>query len=84
MNDFAEFLDHECPGLGTAFLTAVEREVGQIRSWPEAARPIRGRVRQKLVAKFPYSIIYSVRDMRIRILAVAHQKRRPYYWRSRG
>lgn len=41
MNDSAEFLDHECPGLGTAFLTAVEREVDQIRSWPEAARLVR-------------------------------------------
>ena len=83
MNEAAEFLDQEYPGLGTVFLTAVERAVDQIRSGPEAAQLIRGYVRRKLVVKFPYSVVYSVRDTQIRILAVAHQKRRPYYWRSR-
>lgn len=83
MNEAADFLNHTAPGLGLTFLNAVEKAVDQIRSSPEAAQLIRGRVRRKLVIKFPYSIVYSVRDAQIRILAVAHQKRRPYYWRSR-
>ena len=83
MNEAAEFLEQEYPGLGTVFLTAVERAMDQIRSSPEAAQLIRGHVRRKLIVKFPYSVVYSVRNTQIRILAVAHQKRRPYYWRSR-
>ena len=33
--------------------------------------------------RFPYSLVYSVREHEMRILAVAHQKRRPFYWRGR-
>ncbi|MFZ5865930.1 MAG: type II toxin-antitoxin system RelE/ParE family toxin [Thermodesulfobacteriota bacterium] len=83
MNEAAQYLDHESPGLGTEFLRTIENAVDQIRCHPEAARLIQGRVRRKLVQKFPYSVIYSVRNTHIRILAVSHQKRRPYYWRSR-
>ena len=83
MDEAAEFLDRESPGLGVAFLSAVQRAVDQIRSSPESAQLIQGRVRRELVVKFPYSVVYSVRGTQIRLLAVAHQKRRPYYWRSR-
>jgi plasmid stabilization system protein ParE len=83
MDEAALFLDREDPGLGREFLQAVENAVDQILSRPEAAQLIQGRVRRKLVQKFPFSVIYSVRDTQIRILAVSHQKRRPYYWRSR-
>ena len=33
--------------------------------------------------RFPYSLVSSVREHELRILAVAHQKRRPFYWRGR-
>ena len=38
---------------------------------------------RKPVAKFPYSVIYSVRSDEIRILDIAHQKGFPFYWQSR-
>ncbi|WP_438003790.1 hypothetical protein [Sorangium sp. So ce321] len=40
-------------------------------------------VRWWLVRRFPYSVLYRVRDDHIRILAIAHQNRRPFYWRGR-
>jgi hypothetical protein len=36
-----------------------------------------------LLARFPYSILYRVRADHIRVLAIAHQNRRPFYWRGR-
>jgi hypothetical protein len=36
-----------------------------------------------IIQHFPFSIIYSVVNDEIRILAVAHQSRRPGYWRGR-
>ena len=33
--------------------------------------------------RFPYTVIYSLRDEQIRVLALAHEKRRPFYWRGR-
>jgi len=34
--------------------------------------------------RFPYSLIYRESDTGPRILAVAHHKREPEYWTSRG
>jgi hypothetical protein len=31
-------------------------------------------------ARFPYSIIYYVRGDELRVIALAHHRRRPEYW----
>ena len=83
INEAADFYDIENPGLGSVFIDGVQRAIGRISEFPEAAPLVRGRVRKRPIAKFPYSLVYSVRTDEIRILAVAHQRRRPFYWRGR-
>jgi plasmid stabilization system protein ParE len=83
LNEAADFYDMESPGLGQTFIDEVRHGVERIAELPEAAPAIRGRVRKRLLLKFPYSLLYSVHDDLIRLLAVAHHKRRPFYWRSR-
>jgi len=83
INEAADFYDIESPGLGTAFINEIGRGIEIITCFPEAAPLIQGRVRRKILIKFPYSLIYSLRPDEIRLLAVAHQKRRPFYWRGR-
>ena len=39
--------------------------------------------RRLVVRKFPFSIIYEIIHDEIVILAVAHGRRKPYYWRER-
>jgi len=38
--------------------------------------------RRRVLRRFPYSVIYEVRTSTVTILAVAHHRRRPDYWRS--
>ena len=83
LNEAADFYDLASSELGSLFIDEVQRTIGRIKEFPEADPLLRGRVRRKPIAKFPYSIIYAIRPSEIRILAVAHQKRRPFYWRSR-
>ena len=83
INEAADFYDLEDPGLGSVFIDEVERAIQSISQFPEAARIVRGRVRKKPLTKFPYSLVYSVPPGEVRLLAVAHQKRRPFYWRGR-
>lgn len=83
MNEAADFYDLKSPGLGSVFINEIQKTIERIAELPEAAPIIRGRARKKLLSKFPYSLIYSDYQKEIRILAVAHQKRRPFYWRSR-
>jgi plasmid stabilization system protein ParE len=83
INEAADFYDIESSGLGSVFIDEIQRAIVNISEFPEVAPLIRGRVRKRPIAKFPYSMVYSVRPNEIRILAVAHQKRRPFYWRGR-
>jgi len=82
MNDAAVFLEIEQVGLGLRFLSAVETAVAHIREYPEASPLIIQDIRRKVLKRFPYSILYSIKPDRIRILAVANQRRRPLYWRG--
>lgn len=83
INEAADFYDLESPGLGDIFLDEVEHVIRGIREFPDAAPPLVGRVRKRVLAKFPYSLLYSITDDEVRVLAVAHHKRRPFYWRGR-
>ena len=40
-------------------------------------------IRRALLARFPYVLVFLVREDEVRVLAVAHAKRRPGYWLSR-
>lgn len=81
--DAAVFLEGEQEGLGVRFLSAVQDAVVHIQQYPEASPIIIEDIRCKLLRRFSYSIMFSNKPDRIRILALASQKRRPFYWQGR-
>ena len=83
INEAADFYDLESQGLGNVFIDEIQRAIQRIVEFPAAAPLVRGRVRKRIVTKFPYSLVYAAREDEVRILAVAHHKRRPFYWRGR-
>lgn len=83
INEAADFYDLAAPGLGTTLLNEIENTLEVISRYPQVAPLARGNVRKKALPNFPYSLLYAVRPNEIRLLAVAHQKRRPFYWRCR-
>jgi toxin ParE1/3/4 len=40
--------------------------------------------RRLVLRRFPYSVFYEVQGSTVTILAVAHHRRRPNYWRKTG
>ena len=70
-------------GLGRRFRLAIESAIQKITETPFRYRLIHAPFRRYLMIKFPYSIIYTIEPDHIRILAVAHSKRKPEYWLSR-
>ena len=72
LNDAADFYDIACVNLGSVCIDEVQRTIKKISEFPDAAPVIRGQIRKKQIAKFPYSVIYSVHLDEIRILAIAH------------
>ena len=83
LNDAAVFFEIKREGLGLRFLSAVEAAAAHIREYPEASPVVMQDVRRKVLRTFPYSVIYSIKPDGIRILAIANQRRRPFYWRGR-
>lgn len=79
----AEYYDRESPGLGAAFLDAVEACVSEVIEHPDAGTTIHEDVRRRLVGRFPYGVLYVAEGHSIRVLAVVHSKRRPMYWMDR-
>jgi plasmid stabilization system protein ParE len=83
LNDAAQYYEREFRGLGAAFLTEVQRSSDSILDHPNVGVVVRGDVRRRLVARFPYALIYRVTSQQVRILAVMNLKRRPLYWVGR-
>lgn len=83
LNEASAYYDRARPGLGDTFVVEVQRAVEALAASPLAGASVEDDVRWWLVPRFPYSIVYRVRNDHIRILAIAHQKRRPCYWRVR-
>jgi len=70
--------------LGHAFISEFERSVTLLREQPRLGAVWRGPVRRLPLRRFPYSIIYYLSESEVRVLAVAHQSRKPGFWRGRS
>jgi plasmid stabilization system protein ParE len=73
-------------GLGAELFDAVADTVELINSHPEIGEPTSAdrKTRRALVPRFPYQVVYRLRPDEIVIVAVAHLKRRPGYWKIRS
>lgn len=69
--------------LGLAFVAEFERTANFVLDNPLLGTVFRSTRRRYILRRFPYSIIYQVTAEEIRILAVAHHRRRPGYWAQR-
>ncbi|MBI2393359.1 MAG: type II toxin-antitoxin system RelE/ParE family toxin [Deltaproteobacteria bacterium] len=77
--------DEQERGLGGALVEDVERAIAKIVARPDAW-PLSewdSRARKVVLSRFPYRVIYTISAAVIVIVAVAHQRRRPGYWRTR-
>ncbi|MDF5735200.1 MULTISPECIES: type II toxin-antitoxin system RelE/ParE family toxin [unclassified Nostoc] len=82
--DVASYYEEQNQGLGLDYLTEVEGAINLLMRYPAAGVVVRGFVRRLILPKFPYSLLYRVVDDNlIRILAIAHHKRKPVYWIGR-
>lgn len=78
------FYESRRRGLGAAFLQAIEQAVARIAEHPPIGAVYKNTsFRQYVLRRFPYVIYYLETEEALWIVAVAHGKRRPGYWRRR-
>jgi len=83
VTEAVDYYDAKATGLGDRFLAELKSATKYIEHYPEIAPVIDLGVRAKVLAKFPYSIMYVIEGSVLFIVAVAHQSRRPAYWADR-
>jgi plasmid stabilization system protein ParE len=73
------------PSAAVAFIAEVDRALTQIGEAPKAWPPYRRGTRRYLLHRFPFSVVYRIDedDDVVYVVAVAHAKQRPEYWRRR-
>ena len=69
--------------LGLAFVAEFERTTSLLLENPMLGSVFRGDRRRSFLRRFPYSVIYQITTEELRIIAVAHNRRRPSYWSQR-
>jgi len=65
------------------FLVEVGRAFALIREAPNRWPAYRASTRRFVLERYPFSIVYRFEDGTVYVVAVAHAKRRPGYWRRR-
>ena len=66
-----------------AFLREMDRAILRISEAPERWPKYDSATRRFLLVRFPFSVIYRVATKNVEVVAVAHHKRNPGYWRDR-
>jgi hypothetical protein len=84
MRAAARYYEDRVEGLGKDFLADVDH--GCLRlSEHQALGPILDQHHRRLaLRRFPFGLVYRVSSSMVQIVAVAHQRRRPGYWRQRA
>jgi toxin ParE1/3/4 len=69
--------------LGKRFDREVRATIEKILATPQRWRILEKDVHRCFVRVFPYSVLYTVETDYVLIVAIAHGKRQPAYWRNR-
>ncbi|HXT19138.1 MAG TPA: type II toxin-antitoxin system RelE/ParE family toxin [Thermoanaerobaculia bacterium] len=83
-----DWYEDQRAGLGVEFRAEVEAVVQGIASGTDVSRPVLDvtgvtGARKVAVRRFPYSVVFLPQGSTVWILAFAHHRRRPGYWRGR-
>ncbi|TDX99559.1 type II toxin-antitoxin system RelE/ParE family toxin [Thiohalophilus thiocyanatoxydans] len=68
------------PGLGMEFMEELDAQIELCFENPEIGLRLEEHHRRLVMKRFPFNIIYRIRENEIRVIAVAHQHREPGYW----
>jgi toxin ParE1/3/4 len=78
-----EWYEARSPAAGHLFLAELDRAIESIAEAPRRWAKYRFGTRRYLMRRFPFGVIYRISERDVEILAIAHGRRRPGYWRER-
>ena len=81
--DAVAWYDQQRDGLGDELLREFRLAVGRIQVFPRAWPALSVRTRRCRTSRFPYGVVYQIRDDGILVVAIMHLSRKPGYWQDR-
>jgi plasmid stabilization system protein ParE len=79
----SSFYEGRRPGLGEELADEVEDVCLLLSEYPAIGRKVDDLHRSVPLRMFPFIVFYRVREPVVEIVAVAHKRKRPGYWRRR-
>ena len=83
VEEAVEWYENERHDLGKRFAQAVDEAIGRLERFPMWGTEIVPGIYRVLVKKFPYGVLYAIKDETLVVYAIAHLHRKPGYWRGR-
>ena len=83
MIEAALYYQSQASKLGESFLYEVKRAIKSIVESPNMWPVLEGTLRRRLLKRFPFGVLYKIEPEAIIIIAIAHLKRKPGYWKDR-
>lgn len=71
------------PSAAHGFREELRHAVDAVSANPDTWPRHGSRARRYVFPQFPFSLVYVLRGEAVEVIAVAHGRRRPGYWRSR-
>lgn len=82
LEDAIGWYEEQGSGLGVELANEIHQAFAEIAEhplrWPRWA--VHDVFRKRVLSRYPYVVFYAVDDDAVRIVAVAHMRRRPGYW----
>ncbi|MCD4726551.1 MAG: type II toxin-antitoxin system RelE/ParE family toxin [Pirellulales bacterium] len=79
-----EWYDARSPDASEAFLAELDVGIESVRTAPELYPQYLHGTRRYLLRRFPYLIVFRVVSEAVQVVAIAHTRRRPGYWKTRS
>ncbi|MGQ0835171.1 MAG: type II toxin-antitoxin system RelE/ParE family toxin [Gammaproteobacteria bacterium] len=83
LREAARYYEARAPGLGSELIVELERICSVIAERNEIGPRLDAKHRKVALRRFPFALIYRVDLDALLIVALAHKRRKPGYWRSR-
>ena len=83
LNEAWNWYEERREGLGDESLGCVEVAFASVQRNPKAHTRLEGRIRQAIVRRFPYVVLFVEYPDYVEVLAVFHTSRDPKQWQGR-
>lgn len=83
LNDSIDYYEEILPSLGEEFSKEIYSTIQRILQFPKAWAKISQRCRRCITQRFPYGIIYHIKEEDILIVAITQLNKKPRDWERR-